>query len=1787
MAKRRGYKFVIIGLLFGIAIGFGIRELKRQIGLALIEMLESEAYSSSGCHFVADSIDVSLLRERAVAVSPRVMCADVPHLQFKRIIADFSLKRIQQHIVDLRLTLIDGTTLGFGADSTTFKFIDSLAAPIAPERDTADRYRVKLQRLDVAGLQGSDTVAGHRVVALGADLKMVRTPANNFSLLPTVKAVTVESGSRTVAIEGISAALDLTDEKIALREIRARMGPTVATGELTLANDSTSKLDGKFIISGKIAQFTDAAAGSFSLPITLSGTSSSPVVHGSLSTSNLAIDRFLATEQLTAAFNTDNNGEYSISQLNVGFLPGKFSVASPIIFSTNGNSGKATVDLVAPLSGRVSLDVTGNLASPALRIAGNAATADGASVQTALTVSNLLATPEISGTGAGTFPGLPKLSLTIQRISQGVARVLLTGADNSIAGTANINLESGSGDLDLTVASSLIAQRVPCGALDASAKYRWMNFAPKLGSGTVKLNAFAGGCNLSATKLRNPVELAVTNGILQVKNLSILSLGKPFGVDGSVGFESGFDLNVDGVIDMTTIRGLIPSVDEISGTGAGKIFVSGPINSPRISGNLEVMDLRVEQAKSGIEISKVNGPIFIADNLLTLKELTGIFNGGAVTINGTVNLTDIAQSSAHISAKRFAFEPNNNLSVLASGDILITQVLGEPRLSGNLNIDSADFSDEIKLSEVLKIIERAIVSQRVQSANSALPPVKIEIAVTGNRNLFVNTNLGAVELAADLVISGTLRDPLIRGDVTVRSGWLGFQNRRFEINAGRLIFTPPDLVPSLELTAETILPARTGENVLVILTGRGRVSSPVFSLSSDQPITERELLALVSAGGSFSSRTRANTLGSRYEGESTPLLEELAKLHLRSFFTKLVDVDSLSISPLFNPRSGLIEPALVAEKLLADSLTLVGESTLSGVEGISRARLQLDLSDNLAVGALAEDDPTRSGVPTELQMTYTPLSRHARRVDVTFTGNKRISDRAILTALRLSSTSFVTPQDIIALEAALKEFYSGAGYPSVAAKISCTEFVDTCTAIEISIDEGAPRLVSKLEVSGSGLPVSIPARTRKLLTEVPARQLASEAFKIARVKSVVNALRSEGFIAARVEAEYLCPATNEDCAMRLGIEAGDPISFTFTGNTLFTASDFLGAIRLFERSQPFGNNTIAVLGATIERMYRERGYLFATVSYEKHVAASDVRRTIYEFSIDEGLKVSVSAVSFEGISDELQRELLEGISTEQRENLLSPSVPLQEEIEENAFVLTSKLNDLGFLSASVSGDITPIGDSNKANIVYRIETGRRSERVIPQIINWPTEISLPSSVTSATFASELPKRGDLAVQVLRDAGYLNAAVSQQTMGNTSGAELTSTAPEAIFVESGDRTSIRSISVTGNPTIASSVILEAIRLRVGDPMSQELLNQARSRLLRLGLFARVASSTTKSGDVTFEVLERSPTSVEVGAGLNSEFGFHLFGEAADREIFGDGRQIALRLDGYYDASQNSVSKGTASGQFRVPLIFNSNLGLSEDIRFQRFDQATLPFDLDRWSLASFLSGENESWTYSFGHTFITDRLDNVERDAVLSKFDTGSVRLGTLSGTITYDNRDAPLNPQSGFLLSLDSKISSPIFGSEANFFELSPRFSWATELQTSWGVAYQLRLGVGEPFGSTSEIPITQRYFTGGRTSVRGYKENSLGPRGEQGAVQGGRYLGVQNVELRYKPVQAVAILGFVDSGTVFLDSPSINELRHSTGLGIRYLSPVGPIGFDVGFPIARRHDEDVYRIHFSIGTIF
>jgi outer membrane protein insertion porin family len=195
-----------------------------------------------------------------------------------------------------------------------------------------------------------------------------------------------------------------------------------------------------------------------------------------------------------------------------------------------------------------------------------------------------------------------------------------------------------------------------------------------------------------------------------------------------------------------------------------------------------------------------------------------------------------------------------------------------------------------------------------------------------------------------------------------------------------------------------------------------------------------------------------------------------------------------------------------------------------------------------------------------------------------------------------------------------------------------------------------------------------------------------------------------------------------------------------------------------------------------------------------------------------------------------------------------------------------------------------------------------------------------------------------------------------------------------------------------------------------------------------------------------------------------------------------------------------------------------------------------------------------------------------------------LRLSTLSATWIRDTRDKPLDASRGFYQTLDLAITPKVLGSNANFARLLGQSSYYKPFgPTVW--ANRITLGLAKAFGNGSDVPTSERFFSGGETTLRGFPINGAGPQRTVPACSnsadpstcvnlqvpiGGRQLFILNSELRF-PLGIKEGLGaavFYDGGNVYGPigiSRFIQDYTNTIGVGLRYKTPVGPIRFDIG----------------------
>jgi outer membrane protein insertion porin family len=226
---------------------------------------------------------------------------------------------------------------------------------------------------------------------------------------------------------------------------------------------------------------------------------------------------------------------------------------------------------------------------------------------------------------------------------------------------------------------------------------------------------------------------------------------------------------------------------------------------------------------------------------------------------------------------------------------------------------------------------------------------------------------------------------------------------------------------------------------------------------------------------------------------------------------------------------------------------------------------------------------------------------------------------------------------------------------------------------------------------------------------------------------------------------------------------------------------------------------------------------------------------------------------------------------------------------------------------------------------------------------------------------------------------------------------------------------------------------------------------------------------------------------------------------------------------------------------------------------------------------------------FYYEFSLVRTFDVQPDVILSREDTGTLAISGVRPAILYDTRDNPFDPRKGFLVGLSMKVASFLLLSETDFIKLEAYGSNFQRLSKRITLAFSVRGGVAYGLGSTEQLPIVERFFLGGRSTVRGYAQDTLGPKGADGNPTGGNAYLMGNIEFRTDIGRGFGLVPFLDMGNIWLKTGEINpmQLKFTTGLGVRYNTPVGPLRVDYGIKLSRETGESRGEIHFSVGHAF
>jgi len=789
------------------------------------------------------------------------------------------------------------------------------------------------------------------------------------------------------------------------------------------------------------------------------------------------------------------------------------------------------------------------------------------------------------------------------------------------------------------------------------------------------------------------------------------------------------------------------------------------------------------------------------------------------------------------------------------------------------------------------------------------------------------------------------------------------------------------------------------------------------------------------------------------------------------------------------------------------------------------------------------------------------------------TGNEYFSDREIRNMFLMKEGQVLRYDLLDEAGRQLKTALSERGFPDAMVSVSVSPTSEPYEKdLTIMVREGRPLLIERIAVRGE------PEDEIKSMMRIN----EGEVYNLEAIKKDRERIRTDF-----KELGYLNPIVSyqfTEGRLEMDVTKGKKLLVQFEGNTVFSAKRLMKEIPFLEAGE-VRDDLIEDAGRKIVLLYYSKGYPFAQVAPVISDAAGTAGDTIeVKFFVFEGEQVTVGSLNFTGMT--------------LPEKKLKELLPLKEGSDYNPDLISTDVDivrefhiALGYLTAEVDEPKVSI-EQNRANITISVKEGPRT---LLHSIEVSGAVSIPLGEIQPLIRL---KQGDpynevdiadtraRVTDLYHERGFTDALVSAKVEMGGEGASVT------FEIQEGTKTFFGKTLITGNTRTRREVIERQLLHKEGEPFNSGVLAKERQKLYKLGLFSDVRierlDSFGQTGDIRIDVVEGNAGTVDFGFGYSNYEKFTAFADLGYKNLFGMNKQASLKI-GY-----NSLEKLYAIN-YLDPWFFDRDLQLrgilflvqkeekniDTNVTMYRYRKAGGSLGIDK-QYSSTTKGE---LYYEYVRAYTYD----VQPDMILTPQDTGHLTISSLRTGVSYDTRDNPFDPRKGLLGGITMRVAASALGSQTSFGKVIFNGSLYHELSKPFVLAVAFRFGLAQTWGSSSQIlPLIERFFLGGRSTVRGYAQDTVGPLGANNNPTGGNAFIQTNVELRTSVWKGLGIVTFLDSGNVWQKIGDIDwSLKHTVGAGLRYDTPVGPFRLDYGYKLKRVTGLSRSEIFFSIGQAF
>lgn len=614
--------------------------------------------------------------------------------------------------------------------------------------------------------------------------------------------------------------------------------------------------------------------------------------------------------------------------------------------------------------------------------------------------------------------------------------------------------------------------------------------------------------------------------------------------------------------------------------------------------------------------------------------------------------------------------------------------------------------------------------------------------------------------------------------------------------------------------------------------------------------------------------------------------------------------------------------------------------------------------------------------------------------------------------------------------------------------------------------------------------------------------------------------------------------------------------------------------------------------AKIKAFLRKKRHLFAEVSSYIERENNTIR-IIYDVS--PGERFGLEDISFQGMNYYTVTQIRKELAIEEK-------IPLFGQVDgARLFEIPSEIEFLyktqGFPDTRVELDFERMG--NKVKPIFSVAEGR--QEIIQSLAT--EEAGLFSQERLFEEITSFQGGPFYQPSVQRDIEKLENFYMNEGVRGTEIKALIQNVGENLFsvnfqIREGVKVTVENIIVAGNNVTKRSTIQREVLLAVGDLARYDRILESKRRLERLGIFTEVKMEeiflTPEKINLLINVREGDRNYVSLGLGMETKTEPRSFdiwnnvmrprgtAELIRSNILGTAAQISL-------VGQLSIKERRGVVSWEQPYFFGIPVQTYLNAWLEQEERKSYSFYRRGISLSGIRSlSEEENLVLLTTLRFARTSLFNLKISEPGVDRQHFPFSVTSISGSIIWDRRSDPFNPESGYFLSTVLEWAYPLFNAESDFIKTFNKYQHFIPLFPKVTFITTARLGLGR-----GRIPIHERFFAGGSNSFRGTRFDELGPKDPTSFKPiGGKALILLNFELTFPVLSRFKYLYgliFYDKGSVFSKrrQVSLAGLQDAIGLGLRYRTPLGPVRIELGWNLDKAEKKGTPLLIFTIGNVF